>query len=367
MNIQLAQSSLLWGLNIVSKVVPSSSPMPILTGVLIETWKGAARLTATDLESAAQCTIPARIMQEGAAVLPLKVFSELVRKLPPHEITLSLRENEMVAITWEKAQYNLNGFRPDEFPRMMMVDRERGVEVPAKTLIEMIKSTVFAAASSEERNISLTGVLVQIKQGKLTMATCDGIRIACISRDIDYGDEECEFIVPAKVMHEVARLASGLDDTEVKVFFTENQVLFDINSVLLASRLIDGRFPNYQQIIPNHCCTSITLDSNEFFAACERAALVPREGANYIRLQFSESGVVITSAASSVGTVYEEVPGELTGEPLDISFNPRFLLDGLKVVLGKPVVFEGTGPSSIARISSPEFRDFFYLVLPLRR
>ncbi|MCL5045792.1 MAG: DNA polymerase III subunit beta [Actinobacteria bacterium] len=368
MQFRASQSDLSLGLQTAAKAVSSKNTLPILSGILLKADRSRLNLTATDLELGIECQVPATVEVPGAIVLPAKYFAEIVRRIPSGDIRVSVDpQNFTATIRWERSQYIIHGFSPDQFPFLPQPQEEPVYSVRQEVLRDLIRQTAFAVSHDEARPV-LTGVCLTLTGKQVEMVATDGVRIAYRRGDLAGKAEATDsvrLVIPGRAVNELARLLSGNEDDLASVHLTENQVFFDLGELRLVSRLLDGQYPEVLRLIPQDYPTRVRLSIQEFHDACERAALIVRDGSNTIKLGITPEQMTITSSMPEVGQVYEELTAAVEGEGLEIGLNPKFLSDCLRVLDSEEFVFEFTGPKTPSRIKLADSDDFLYLVLPV--
>jgi DNA polymerase III subunit beta len=366
MRILCSRENLAYGVQVVQRAVSSKSTLPILSGILIKTENNRLNLTATDLELGIHCSIPVQVIEEGSAVLPARLFSEIVRKLPDSPIELEMDPgSKTLTVHYNPSQFTLNGMDPDEYPLIPEMDENINISLKAPIYKSMVKQIAFASASDENRPI-FTGILFIVENDVIKMVATDTHRLAYRTSTTETENElPWQSIIPAKALVEVSRLLKDEDQT-IQISMTENQVLFRFGEISLISRLIEGQFPNYKQVIPTSCKTKVRINTRALLEAVERASLLAKDGSNVIKLKSQESVLIVTSTSSELGKVYEEVSIEIQGEEAQIAFNSRYLIDALKVIDSEEILIELTGSLSPGIIRPVEFNNYIYLILPVR-
>lgn len=353
----------------VSRAVAARTTLPVLEGVLVTASQQGVTIAATDLEIGIECHLPAIIEKEGSVILPARYFVELVKRLPAANLSISLHEaNNTVEIVWGKSQYIIHGLPAEQFPSLVKGIGPETFSVAGENLREMIRRTIFAVSHDDARPI-LNGVLFELKGENqlLNMVSTDGIRLACCVGEVATRlDQSHSFILSARAMAELVRLCPADDD--VKVWVNENHAIFQLGGLQFMARLLEGRFPDYKQVLPQEFSTSARLDTESFLASCERAALLSRKGnINPINLHFTDELLAISAETPEVGRVHEEMAAVKTGDDLSITFNARYLVEGLRALEGEETIFEATGPYGPSCLRPVQgSQSYFYLVLPLR-
>lgn len=366
MKVHCSKEALLTGVNTVQRAVSAKNTMPILQSISLKAEEQKLIFTATDLEIGIRCEVPAQTEIEGNVVLPAKLFTEIVRKLPDTTISLFSQE-ESIHLQYYNSEILLKGYDPDEFPLLPDLLDPTVFSLPANLFRSMIRETVFACGTEENRPV-FSGLLLEIDQQTLRLVATDTHRLAYRLAEIS-NPEGIKFsgIIPAKTMSEIYRLLKD-DDEDVAIRFTDAQVSFQFGSVHLISRLIEGQFPNYKQVIPQSCETKVYLSVGEFMDAIERASLLTRDntaGASIVRLAIKDN-VIHIDHTSEIGRIAEQVYVEKEGNDLNISFNAKFVLDVLRVIESEQILFELSGPHSAAVIRNLTDKNYIYLILPVR-
>ena len=369
MEFRASQPDLSLGLQTAAKAVSSKNTLPILSGILLRAdQNNRLKLTATDLELGIECFVPATVESPGAIVLPSKYFAEIIRRLPSGEIRVSVDpQNFTATVRWERSKYIIHGFSPDQFPFLPQPHGEPSYSVRQGVLRDLIRQTSFAVSHDEARPI-LTGVCLTLTGKQIEMMASDGVRIAYRRGDLAgkvEASEPIRLVIPGRTVNELARLLSPNEEDLASIHLTENQAFFDLGELRVVSRLLDGQYPDVLRLIPQDYPTRARLSTQEFHEACERAALIVRDGSNTIKLGITPERMTITSSTPEVGQVYEELEAIVEGESLEIGLNPKFLSDGLRVLNSEELLFEFTGPKTPSLMKADGNEDFIYLVLPI--
>jgi len=363
MNFRCDKNTLQDAVFTVQKAVTGKSTMPILGGILIKAYDNEIVFTGSDLDLSIEKKVESEVSEPGTVVIDAKLFGEIIRKLPNDIIEVKTAENNFVQISCQKSNFKLIHMNPDEFPELPQINENMVFSVSQKKLKNMIKGTIFATAADDTRPI-LTGVLFEIKEKKFNLVALDGYRLALRSENLD-SDNLINAVIPGKTLTEVSKI---LDDSEeyVNITFTTNNILFNLNKTKITSRLLDGEFIKYSSIIPNEYNLKVTSKRLELLECIERAALMGKEGnTNLVKLEIEENNMVITSN-SQLGTVREELNIILQGNPLQIAFNSKYLIDVLRIMEEDEVVMELTSSVSPCLIKNKNIDNCTYLVLPVR-
>lgn len=366
MKVHCSKDALLTGVNTVQKAVSSKNTLPILQSISLKAEGQKLIFTATDLEIGIRCEVQAETESEGTVVLPAKLFTEIVRKLPDTTISLSTQD-ESIHLMYYNSEILLKGYDPDEFPLLPDLMDPTVFSLPTGVFKNMIRKTVFACGTEENRPV-FSGLLFEIDHQNLRLIATDTHRLAYRSEEVS-NPEEIKFsgIIPSKTMSEIYRLLKE-DEENLAIRFTDTQVSFQFGSVQLISRLIEGQFPNYKQVIPQTCETKVYLSVRDFMEAVERASLLAREssvGASIIRLAIKEDTIHLDHT-TELGRIAEQIFIKKEGQDLNISFNSKFILDVLRVLDAEEILFELSGPQSPAIIRNIQDRNYIYLLLPVR-
>ncbi len=374
MKVSCLQENLAKGLSIVGRAVASRSTLPVLSNVMLATDNGRLKLSATNLELGINCWVGAKVEAEGATTVPARLLTDFVNSLPPERIDLELVvRTQTLNARCARFEANIKGIDAQEFPIIPTADDgERAIRLEPGDLRQMIDQVAFAAATDESRPI-LTGVLARFEGDRLTLAAADGFRLSVRSAPLGQPvDEPFEVIIPARALGELARISADQEDwVEVIVTPARNQILFHLNDVDLVSQLIEGKFPDYTQIIPSDHATRTVLDSTGFLKAARVSHLFARDAANIVRVEVAPGDELmpghITLAATSaeLGDNVGQMDAVIEGEPVEIAFNAKYLIDVLSVVDSAQVVLETTTASSPGVLRPVGDDDYIHVIMPM--
>ncbi|HCJ10189.1 MAG TPA: DNA polymerase III subunit beta [Clostridiales bacterium] len=370
MKFKVAQEDLAQSLQLVQRAVSPRSPLPVLQGILIETTSDGLALSATDQEIGIRVLCPATVAEEGALVLPSRL-GDIVRKIPFGEISFEAdAAGNTMDITWERSRFTINGFPAQEFPPLPEPAQAPAYTIAKSELRRMVRQTAFAVSHDDSRPV-FTGVLFVFEGERVKFVATDGFRLAVSEGDLvdRQGDIEGEVIVPGRGVSEVSRVLGEEGDGQVKVSVSGNRVFFEGARERVVCRLIEGQFPPFNQVIPKQFVTKLTCRTRDLLDACERASLIARDVGQAVKLEINGSTLVLSASAPELGTVREEVAIESQGDTLEIAFNPRYLIEGLRNIDSEKMTYEFTGPlsPSCMRPADPEEADsFICVVLPMR-
>lgn len=373
MKVSCLQENLAKGLNIVSRAVSTRSTLPVLGNVLLATENGRLKLSATNLEIVITCWIGAKVEDEGAITVPARTLNDLVSALPQDRVELILNQTtQTMHVSCQRTQANIKGIDAQEFPLVPEPDKENRIRVAADVFKQMINQVAFAAALDDARP-TLTGVSASFQGDRLTMAATDGFRLSLRSAHIpSLVEEPFSVIIPARALMEVARVIS--DDTEA-IFISlpggRNQIVFDMDSVLLVSQLIDGNFPDYTPIIPKRRSTRTVVSTADFRKACKTADIFARESSHTARVSI-EPGDEITPAFATIAATSTEtgdnvaqIDASVEGNPIEIAFNVKYMTDVLNVIDTPQVALETTSAMEPGVIKPVGDSDFIHIIMPM--
>lgn len=361
MKFKVNKQDLLNGIQIVQNVVSSRATLPILSNILLEAQSNGLRLIATDLDMGISCVIPVNVIEEGAITISSKRFSDVVKELPDATIDVVVKKNNQIDIECEKCKFKLSGLPKDEFPKFPDFKDKEAVSIEQSVLKNILEATSFAVSHEETRYI-LNGILLEIKDNFIKLVATDGRRLALRESKLPTPTKkEIRVIVPIKAMQEISRNLT--EEGEALMMLGVNQVLFDINKTLIVSRLIEGEFPNYQQVIPKPVENKLTLNREDFLAAIRRANLLSTPDFQAIKFEVFKNKIVISKSTPDVGESREELDMDYAGKELIIGFNPHYLIDVLKTIKEEEISLELSDADKPGVIRS---EGYLYLVLPMR-
>ena len=374
MRVTVLQENLARGLSIVAKAVSPRSTLPVLANILIATDEGRLRLSATNLEMGITCWIPARIDEEGSTTVPARTFSDLVSTLPSDQVLLKLDpQTQTLNVRGGSSTNDIKCIDSQEFPPLPVPDFEGAVQINAGDFREMIHQVVFAASSDEARPV-LMGVLVQVEKDKLTMAAADGFRLSVRKAVLSTPSVvPVSSIVPAQALKELARVAT---DAEEPIYMVlpkgRGQVVFRVKDVEIVSQLIDGTFPDYQQIIPRSYKSRTLVSTSSLLKACKQAEIFAREGSNVARFniktgqgEMQPSEVEISATSEETGKNETIVEATVDGGGLLIAFNVKFLREALEVIRTPNVALETSAPNAPGVVKPVGDDQFLHVIMPM--
>jgi DNA polymerase-3 subunit beta len=361
-----ACADLLGQLGVVSRVASTRSAVQALSGVQLSATNGGAELRATDMEVGLRVPLSANVEREGTVVLPARLMLEVARSLPGSEASFELRPAEQdVEVVSGSATFHIRTLRAEDFPPLPEPGGENVVDVPAAAFVETINRVARSASRDETRPI-LTGILVSASGDELRMVATDSYRLSVKETRLEAPLEGgFEANVPARALQELARIAQATEADSLTVSVRSNQIVFEIGGDVLSSRLIDGQFPNYRQLLPAAYEHELTLGSGELTEVVRRISLMAQRNAP-LRLHFTEGELTVSAQTPDVGEARETMPVPFAGEPFEIGFNPEFLRDGLESADGGDLVLKLISPLRPGLIESADGSGFLYLIMPIR-
>ena len=367
MKFKTSQPELSKALNYVSKAVTSRSTMPILKGILLKVSpEGKLTMTASDLDLSIEKTIEVTDYEEGSIVLPAKLFSDIVRKLPNETISVNLGEYNNVSITTSASDFKIIGMNADEFPDIGKVNENKKIKLNRETFREMIRKTSFAASLDESKGV-IVGVLIEMREGSVNMAALDGFRMAVATEKTE-NHEDTDIIIAARILNEINKIISESEDDEsdIELILDEKKAVIFTADSRIVLRMIEGNFLKYRDLLPKEFKTTVNVDKNMLIDSIERASLFAKEGRNnLIKLMIGGDSIRINSK-SEAGNVNETVPVKKNGGDIEIGFNSKYLLDGLKAIKEDDIVMSFNTNVTPCIINPLGEENYTYLILPVR-
>jgi DNA polymerase-3 subunit beta len=359
-------ADLLAQLGVVSRVASTRSAVQALSGVQLSAASTGAELRATDMEVGLRVPLKADVEREGTVVLPARLMLEVARSLPGTDASFELRPAEQdVEVVSGSATFHIRTLRAEDFPPLPEPGGDNVVDVPAQAFVETINRVARSASRDETRPI-LTGILVSASGEELRMVATDSYRLSVKETTLEAPLEGgFEANVPARALQELARIAQSTDEESLTVSVRSNQIVFEVGGDVLSSRLIDGQFPNYRQLLPEAYEHELTMGSGELTEVVRRISLMAQKNAP-LRLAFREGELTISAQTPDVGEASETMPVPFAGEAFEIGFNPEFLRDGLESAAGGDLVLKLISPLRPGLIESADGSGFLYLIMPIR-
>jgi DNA polymerase-3 subunit beta len=374
MRVSVLQENLYKGLSIVSRAIQSRPTLPILANVMLSTDDARLQLSATNLELGITAWIGAKVEQDGAITVPAKTLQELVSTLPPERVDIDLDVRTLTMhLRCGARSANIKGMDAAEFPRVPEFDAAHAIAVKGTVFKEMIDQVVFAAAKEDNRPI-LTGILMRFEGDVLTLAAADGYRLSVRTTELEFnaGDRE-PLIVPSRTLQELSRIISD-EDEDVLIGLPDGrgQVMFGLRSVVIVSQLIEGKFPDYEAIIPRNYETSILAYTDDLLAACKSSEVFAKDSANTAKILVEPSGmpnvpgkVTVAGQSQEKGDAEAPLDASIEGRSMEIAFNIRYLIDVLNVIREDQVVLETSGPTAPGVVRPAGRDDFIHVIMPM--
>ena len=368
MKIICEKDKILKALNSVTKAVASKTPMPILEGILIQTNENEVKLTTYDLEIGIEYIIECNVQEQGATVVNAIMFSEIIRKLPDTEINITLNEKNLLVIECEGSLYKLATMNPTEFPELPQINIENSIEIEQNTLKDMIRKTIFAVSTEENRPI-FTGCLFEIANNKLNLVAVDGFRLAWKNKFLQNKINDFTAVIPGRTLNEINKIILDSFDT-IKIGVAKNQALFEMENCKIVTRLLDGDFLNYSNVIPENWETRIRVNKNVVQNCFERISLISSSSIEkekkYQVKVIIDIGKVTISCTNQTGDAKEEMYVSTEGKNLEVGFNPKYFLDALRAVDDEEVFIDFGTSISPCIIRPVDDGDYIYMILPIR-
>ena len=364
MKLICKKSDLITGINIVMKAVSSKTTMSILECILIDATEGIIKFTANDMELGIETTVQGEIAEAGSIAIDAKIFSEIVRKLPDNDVTIEVKDESTANITCENAKFNILIKSAEDFSYLPVIEKKDKITISQFSLKEIIRQTSFAI-NDTEKNKLLTGELFEVNGSKLKVVALDKFRIAIRNIELKENYGNYKVLVPGKSLNEISKILNGGVDDDVNIYFTSNHILFEFDDTIVVSRLIEStNFFDTDKMISNDYKTRITINKKEMADCIDRATLLIKEGDKkpvFLSMKDTEMELTINTF---IGSMDESIPITKDGDDLLISFNPKFLIDILKVLDQEEVSMFFTNPKAPCFIKDEE-GSYIYIVLPV--
>ena len=363
MKLVCSKSNLLTGVQTVSKAVPNKTTMSILECILVDASKGVIKLTANDMELGIETTIEGDIVEKGIIALDAKIFLEIVRKLPDSDITIETDSNYKTTITCEKAKFNIIGKSGEDFSYLPVIEKEDNIVISQFTLKEVVRQTIFSI-SDNDNNKLMTGELFDIKGDELKVVSLDGHRISIRKIQLKDNYNDKKVVVPGKTLNEVSKILSGDADKDVIISFTDKHIVFEFDNTTVVSRLIEGEYFRIDQMLSSDYETKVKINKKELLNCIDRATLLVKEGDKKPIIINITDGSMELKINSVLGSMNEDIDIEKSGKDLMIGFNPKFLIDALRVIEDEEVDLYMVNPKAPCFIKNVE-ESYIYLILPV--
>lgn len=345
------------------KAVPSKTTMPILQCILIDASANIIKFTSNDMELGIETIVEGSIEEKGIVALDAKIFSEIVRKLPDNDVTIVTDEKQNTTITCEKAKFNIPGQSGEDFSYLPFIEKNEGVQISQFTLKELIRQTIFSIAVNENNKL-MTGELFQIANNTLRVVSLDGHRISIRKIPLKNECSDKKVVVPGKTLNEISKILSGDADKDVNLFFTDKHILFEFDNTTVVSRLIEGEYLKIDNILSADYETKVKINKREFLSCIDRSTLLVKEADKKPIILDIKDDVMELKMNSIVGSLDEEIDIVKNGKDLMIGFDPKFLIDALKVIDDEDIEIKLLNPKAPCFIKD-EQESYIYLILPV--
>lgn len=363
MKLICSKASLLKGVSIVSKAVPSRTTMPILNCILIDASANEIKLTANDMELGIETVIEGEIVERGIIALDAKFFSEIVRKLPDNDVVIESDDTFQTTITCEKAKFNIVGKSGEDFSYLPYIEKNESISISQFTLKDVVRQTIFSIADNDTNKL-MTGELFEINENRLRVVSLDGHRISIRNIELKESYSPLKVVVPGKTLQEISKILTGEAEDMVDIFFADNHILFEFDETKVVSRLIEGEYFHIDQMLSSDYDTKVKINKREFLSCIDRATLLIREGDKKPIILNIQDGSLQLKINSFVGSMNEEIEIEKEGKDLLIGFNPKFFIDALRVIDDEEVTLYMVNPKAPCFIKD-DVGTYVYLILPV--
>ncbi len=351
------------GINIVLKAVPGKTTMPILECVVIEAKDGQIKLTTNDMQLGIETKIPARIQHDGIILVNAKMIADIVRRLPDEDVNFEVDENNNILLFCGKSKFNIPGIDHEEFPMLPKIEVDNKIVISQFTLKEMIQQTIFSISDNEANKI-LTGELFEINGDEFRIASLDLVRVSIRKVQLKESYDHIKVVIPGKTLNEISKILNGGTEDEITISFSRNHVLFEFDDTMVISRLIEGNFYNIDQMLKNNYETKVKINKRDFYGCIDRASLLLRESEKKPVILHIRDDEIQMEMNTNMGSMDEEVSAEKEGKDLNIAFNPKYIVDVLKVIEDEDVylyLFNSNAPCFIKNNEE----SYIYLILPV--
>ena len=362
MKITCSKSELLTGINIALRAVPSKSTLPILESLLI-TADNEIMITSNDNDMGIKTIVEGVIAERGQIAVEARLFSDIIRKLPENEITIEADYNYKIHISCEDSLFQLNGNNPDEFPDLPETGATKNITVSEFTLKEMIRQTIFSIASNDANEL-MKGELFSISGDNLKVVSLDGYRISIRNEKMALSYEDSNVIVPGKTLNEINKILNGNQDQLVELEFDKRFIKFHLSNTMVISRLIEGEFFNVEQMISSDYSTEVRVNKTDFMNNIDRAIILTREGDKKPVILDIRDGFINMDIHSAIGSMSSRIPANKIGNDIMIGFNPKYIMDALRVIDDEEVVMYFVNSNAPCFIRNDDV-DYVYIILPI--
>ncbi len=364
MKLKIEKQTMINGLQNIQTIVSQRSSIPILSNVMLETCGDSLKITANSMDVSVQTIVNAKISKEGKTTIDGKRLFSIFREMSGVEIDMMVDDNYQTTLRSAASQFKLNGMSCEEFPRMPEIESDKNYSINQGVFKEMLQKTSYAASLDETR-MALNGVLLSFKEGKLVVVATDGRRLALVEQEVEFpASMEMDIIIPPKTVNELMRTLESQGEGMLKITAEEKKVSFKFSNILIVSKLIDDKFPDYAQVIPESSEERVTIEREVLLAAIRRVALLTTEQSNSVKLCFTKNNIEIVTETPEIGEAKENVAIKYDGANVSIAFNPEFLIAPLKSIQSDEIYFEMTDEMNPGVIKTDV--PFLYVIMPMR-
>jgi DNA polymerase III subunit beta len=362
MKFVISKEALIGLLQAVQNVVTTRTTLPILGNALLQAQDGRLTIATTDLDMGIRASAPADVEKAGSTTLPVRRLFSIIRELPATEMTIEVDAKQHASIRSGPSFFRIHGLPEEDFPAFPKPNGEKLFKLSQNALKDMLRKTAYAMSTDESRYV-LNGVLLSFKEGKMIVVATDGRRLALVEQEMEFPQSsETEVILPAKAVNELQRILSG--DEMLTITISENQICFDLGNVFIVSKLIEGKYPNYKQVVPAEAKERAIIERELFLNATHRVALLSNEKSNSVKLTFSKNNLDIQANTPEVGEAKESLAVNYKGKDFSIAFNPNYMMDPLRNLDADEIFFDFIDELSpgVIKFNKP----FLYVIMPMR-
>ncbi len=364
MKLSCSKQNLINGLNNVQKVISSKTTLPILAGILFEAEDNKIILTGNDLTTAIESTIEANVVENGSIVIPSRIFGDIIRKLPSDNVNIEVTDNK-IHIFSENSEFHITGEPSTDYPNLPDEQKMNKFNIPCDLLKNMIEQTIFAISQNDSKPV-LMGSLFKINQKELTIVSIDGYRLAIRNANID-SDIDTKVVIPGKALSEIHRIFSNYSgEKNAEISFTDKHAIIIVENVKIITRLLEGEFIQYEKIMPSSFNTEIKINRKNFLNALDRAELMSREGKNNSIIIDIVDEIMCIKSNTEKGNIKEQLNISIIGDDIEIGFNPRYLIDAIKVIDSDIITLKLSSSVSPCLIVPNDYDNYKYIVTPVR-
>ena len=363
MKIVCQKADLLKSVNIVMKAVPSKTTMPILECIMMDASRGEIKFTTNDMELGIETIVKGSILEKGKIALDAKLFSEIIRKLPDNDVTISTDDNYQATITCEKSKFSISGKEGEDYPYLPFVEKDNSICISQFTLREVIKQTIFSIAQNEN-NKMMTGELFEVNDNVLKVVALDGHRISIRKIELKDSYEHKKVVVPGKTLIEISKILSGETEDMINIFFTKNHILFEMEDTIAVSRLIEGEYFHIEQMLSSDYETKVQINKRELLDCIDRAILLISDNDKKPLIIGIDDMTMELKVNTQIGSMNEQIIIHKEGKDILIGFNPRFMMDALRVIDDETINIYLVNPKAPCFIKDDQ-ETYTYLILPV--